>query len=82
MWTRQANQKDHRYSREHSKAFYPSTVNSGGVFSSSSSSPDALHAALQSAGQAAAAEVVHGHGRARQKEDGEGADADRTRPQA
>lgn len=27
MWTRQANQKDHRYSREHSKAFYPSTVN-------------------------------------------------------
>lgn len=37
---------------------------------------DALHAAVQPAGQAATAEVVHSHSWAWQEEDGQGADAD------
>ena len=45
-------------------------------------SPDAVHAAVQPAGQAAPAEVVHGHGGAGQEEDGAGADAGGAGPQA
>lgn len=42
---------------------------------------DAFHAAVQPAGEAAPAEVVHSHSWARQKEDGQGADADSACPQ-
>lgn len=43
--------------------------------------PDALHAAFQPAGKAAATEMVHSHCGARQEEDGEGANADCACPQ-
>ena len=42
---------------------------------------DAFHAAVQPAGEAAAAEVVHSHSWAGQEEDGQGADADSAGPQ-
>lgn len=42
---------------------------------------DAFHAAVQPAGKAAAAEMVHSHSWARQEEDGEGPNADCACPQ-
>lgn len=42
---------------------------------------DAVHAAVQPAGEAAAAEVVHSNSWAWQEEDGQGADADSACPQ-
>lgn len=42
---------------------------------------DALYAAVQPSGKAAATEMVHSHSGARQEKDGEGAYADRARPQ-
>jgi len=44
--------------------------------------PDAFHAAVQPAGQAASPEVVHGHGGAGQEEDGPRAHAGGAGPQA
>lgn len=40
---------------------------------------DAFHAAVQPAGEAAVAEMVHSHSWAGQKEDGQGTDADSAR---
>lgn len=42
---------------------------------------DAFHVAVQSAGEAASPEVVHGHGREGQEEDGQGTDAGGAGPQ-